>query len=136
MPCGGNRGVLSLSGHHIMLLLSGYTPGALFGHSPDDRCIDILQEGPRSNSTPAVPQAAVETAGFCRQATSNIPGRHRSLRRHPAMSCPSFSGAVVCFDVCLVSGRASVISCRESEKLQDMQPAFSSACFGRVSQQP
>ncbi|CAE7608384.1 unnamed protein product [Symbiodinium natans] len=37
------------------------------------------------------------------------------------MSCHSFSGAVVCFDVCLMSGRAAVISCMESERLQDMQ---------------
>ncbi|CAE7700109.1 unnamed protein product [Symbiodinium sp. CCMP2456] len=37
-----------------------------------------------------------------------------------AMSYP-FSGALVCFDVCLVSGRAAVISCTESERLQDMQ---------------
>ena len=37
------------------------------------------------------------------------------------MSCASFSGAVVRFDVCLVSGRAAVVSCVESEILQDMQ---------------
>ncbi|CAE7833903.1 unnamed protein product, partial [Symbiodinium sp. CCMP2592] len=37
-----------------------------------------------------------------------------------AMSC-TVSGALVCFDVCLVSGRAAVISCTESERLQDMQ---------------
>ena len=31
-----------------------------------------------------------------------------------------FSGAVVSFDVCLVSGHAAVVSCVESERLQDM----------------
>ena len=37
------------------------------------------------------------------------------------MQSHCFSGAFVCFDVCLVSGRTAVISCVDSERLRDMQ---------------